>query len=63
MVVFQPNETQKSVAVDIVDDTIYEGPESFQVALRAVSRGITVDDTPIWVTIVDEDDCKTIPLN
>lgn len=58
MVTFQHNETRKSVAVDIVDDAIYEGPESFQVVLRPVSSGAAVDGTPSWITILDEDDCK-----
>lgn len=58
MFTFQHNETWKSVAVDIVDNAIYEGPESFQVALRPVSSGATVDRTPGWITILDEDDCK-----
>ena len=58
MVTFQHNETWKSVAVDIVDDAIYEGPESLQVALRPVSSGAAVDRTPGWITILDEDDCK-----
>lgn len=57
-VTFQRNETRKSIAVDIVDDAIYEGPESFQVALRAVSSGAVVDGTPAWITILDKDDCK-----
>ena len=58
MVTFQHNETWKSVAVDIVDDAIYEGPESFQVTLRSVSSGAAVDGTPASITILDEDDCK-----
>jgi hypothetical protein len=57
-VTFQYNETWKSVAIDIVDDAIYEGPESFQVSLSAASSGVAVDGTPGWITILDEDDCK-----
>lgn len=57
-VTFQHNETWKSVAVDIVDDAIYEGSESFEVSLRSASSGVAVDGTPGWITILDEDDCK-----
>ena len=57
-VTFQYNETWKSVTVDIVDDAIYEGSESFKVSLRSASSGVAVDGTPGWITILDEDDCK-----
>lgn len=57
-VTFQHDETQKSVTVDVIDDKIYEGTESFTVDLRAISTGVQVDRTPSWVTVLDEDDCK-----
>lgn len=57
-VTFEPNETQRSVAVDIIDDAIYEGIETFMVALRAVSPGVAVERSPSWITILDNDDCE-----
>lgn len=60
VLIFNPNETQKSVTVDIIDDAIYEGTEIFMVSLRAVSSGVLVNQTLSSVYILDEDDCRFV---
>lgn len=57
-VTFDPDETQRSVTINIIDDAVYEGPESFMVSLSPVSPGVLVGTSLGWVTILDEEDCE-----
>ena len=51
---FQDGETAKDIIIPIVDDTIFEGDETFTVTLGNPAGGATVGDTnQTVVTIVD----------
>lgn len=54
-VVFQPKETQKTVAVNIVDDQIPESNETFSVTLRNATFGEIRSPSTQTITIRDND--------
>ena len=61
-VVFRAGERAKSVTIPLVDDSVLEGPQSFTMELSPLSTGVTVDDTPARVVIVDNDGQWEAPL-
>ena len=55
-VVFADGETNKTVNIPILDDTLVEGPESFNISLTNATGGATLlAPTTVPVTIVDND--------
>ena len=53
--VFAPGETSKEVAVEILDDEIVEGEESFSLTLRNARGFVTIDDGEGVATIEDDE--------
>jgi Calx-beta domain len=53
--VFAPGETSKSVTILIIDDTVNEPNETFEVLLNSLSNADAGDPTTTTVTIVDND--------
>jgi len=57
---FAANETQKSITVPIIDDGMFEGNETFQIALSNPSSGFALNAPAILtVTIIDNDTATT----
>lgn len=52
---FAAGETSKTISVPTVNDTIYEGPETFSVALSGATGGAFVTNGVGTVTITDDD--------
>ena len=53
---FDPNEASKTIVVDLVNDTIFEGSEVFSVTLSSVSGGAVLGmNAQTKVTIVDDE--------
>jgi hypothetical protein len=61
-VTFGPNETEKIISIDILNDELDENDESFAVTLSNASHGSIQADTAI-VTILDEDDAPSISIS
>ena len=58
---FADGETSKTVSIPILDDSIFEGPESLQFSLSNVSGGATLG-TPINATVtIEENDSHPTP--
>ncbi len=55
-VVFAPNQTTAVVAIPILDDTVQEGSEDFNLTLSAPAGAILAAPTSATITIVDNDD-------
>ena len=56
--VFETNESTKSIAIAIVDDRVLEGEEDFLIRLATPSDGAVLgSDTQVFVGITDND-CK-----
>ncbi len=61
---FAPGETQKTFTIFITDDAYAEGDETFRVALGFPAGGIVLEDPPVAVvTIADNDSGSTPPRN
>ena len=54
-IVFGVNETMACAMVSIIDDNALEGDHSFSVALTSTVPPITIDNTPVEVTIMDDE--------
>ena len=54
-IVFGLNETVACATVSIIDDTALEGDHSFSVILASTIPPITIDNTPVEVTIMDNE--------
>ena len=54
-VTFASGETNKTVSVSIVNDTVVEGTETFTVSLSAPTGAVVGLNTPYTVTITDDD--------
>lgn len=54
-VIFNPGEQQKSIAIDVITDQLYEGDEDFQVILNNPVNASIADDSATG-TILDDDD-------
>ncbi|GMG84295.1 hypothetical protein LNKW23_35100 [Paralimibaculum aggregatum] len=54
VVVFAPGETEAVVSVEILDDDLVEGPETFTLALSG-AEGATIADASATVTILSDD--------
>ncbi len=52
---FQAGETTKTIAVSTVDDSAYEGTESFTVNLSGAAAGAVIDNAVGTVTLTDND--------
>lgn len=61
---FQPGETEKQIQIDLIDDDLYEGNETFQLLISAVSEGATIaEPATTTVTILDDDpDAQTVSI-
>ncbi|MBT3017197.1 MAG: S8 family serine peptidase [Candidatus Thiodiazotropha sp. (ex Clathrolucina costata)] len=61
---FQPGETQKEIHVELVDDTLHEDNETFQIILTAVSEDASIaEPASTTVTILDNDpDIETVTI-
>ena len=54
-IVFGVNETVACAMVSIIDDTALEGDHSFSVTLASTVPPITINNTPVEVTIMDNE--------
>ena len=54
-IVFRVNETVACAMVSIIDDDALEGDHSFSVTLTSTVPPITIDNTPVEVTIMDNE--------
>jgi len=54
-IVFGVNETMACAMVSIIDDNALEGDHSFSVTLTSTVPPITIDNTPVEVTITDNE--------
>ena len=54
-IVFGVNETVACAMVSIIDDTVLEGDHSFSVTLASTVPPITINNTPVEVTIIDNE--------
>jgi hypothetical protein len=61
-VTFEPGETSKSILVNIPNDTVYEGSESFTATLSNPTGGATLGTNVGTVTITDEGDAPAISI-
>ncbi|MES9945453.1 MAG: Calx-beta domain-containing protein [Candidatus Thiodiazotropha sp.] len=53
---FRTGETQKQIHIELVDDKLYEGNETFQILLTSVSDGASIaEPASTTVTILDDD--------
>ncbi len=53
---FLHGETEKQIHIDLIDDDLYEGNETFQLLITAVSEGATIaEPAATTVTILDDD--------
>ncbi|HEU4346355.1 MAG TPA: Calx-beta domain-containing protein [Actinoplanes sp.] len=58
---FNPGETTKSITVDVVGDTMYEGNETFQIDMSSTSADASA--APYTVTINDDDNQPTLSIS
>ncbi|MBX3011388.1 MAG: Ig-like domain-containing protein [Caldilineaceae bacterium] len=63
--VFNPGETSKTIAVTIVDDTVFENSETVTLSLSNVTPGSAILGTPTTatLTIVDNDSVPTVAFS
>ena len=54
-IVFGVNDTTACAMVSIIDDNALEGDHSFSVTLNSTVPPITIDNTPVEVTITDNE--------
>ena len=54
-IVFGVNDTMACAMVSIIDDSALEGDHSFSVTLNSTVPPITIDNTPVEVTISDNE--------
>ncbi|MEW8505141.1 MAG: Calx-beta domain-containing protein [Candidatus Thiodiazotropha sp.] len=53
---FQPGETEKQIQIELIDDQLFEGNETFQCLITSVSEGATIaEPASTTVTILDDD--------
>ncbi|MES9991430.1 MAG: Calx-beta domain-containing protein [Candidatus Thiodiazotropha sp.] len=53
---FQPGETKKQIHIELIDDKLFEGNETFQCLLSSVSEGASITEpASTTVTILDDD--------
>lgn len=62
VLVFAPGETQKTFQVNIAEDAIYEGPESFDVLLTSVSDGAKLGAVTAVTTTISDNDLAPVAL-
>src|SRR5206468_2335890 len=60
---FADGEVSKTIVVPILEDTLFEGPESFTVTLSNPTNGTTVGASTATVTINDNDPGPTASIN
>ncbi|GAB4263126.1 MAG: hypothetical protein Kow0080_01150 [Candidatus Promineifilaceae bacterium] len=59
---FSDGETQKEIAISLIDDNVLEMTEEFSVQLFSVQDGAALGDTTLSVTIIDDDDNNKVFL-
>ena len=62
-IVFEDGETEKTFAVDIIDDNRFEGTESFSIGLQNPSTGTLGAPRTVLVNILDNDAPATLSLS
>jgi hypothetical protein len=62
---FQPGETQQEIHIDLIDDKLHEGNETFQLLLSSISEGASiVEPASTTITILDDDpDTETVSIH
>ena len=60
MLIFNPGEVTKTVSVNILDDNIPEGSETFAISLSGINSSATISDDTAIMTIIDDDGSPTI---
>ena len=60
---FAPGVTEQSVSVEITDDTVYEGDETFTVTLTDPSNATLGETASAEVTIEDDEDPPVVSLS
>src|SRR5205085_9807845 len=58
---FAANETQKSITIPIIDDGMFEGNETFQIALSNPSSGFALNSPAILTVTIIANDTATTP--